>query len=262
MGPEYIEFCWVEDEELFAAADSEEKAYRAASRPFGIGMVSDDVQAVHDDWAARGYAIPGVWSKAPRDAAPEAPPLWSFQEIPSELLPGVDCFALTYHARPKDKVRQIKIAPNTIFAVSGVTFVAAVPESRATSWRDLLAPEQQVNRSAISFDVWIGPHHAMWMTPEAYEAAYGLKWVQCPHPAGELAIIHLLASDLGITKSMMEKSAKRIFPISVKGEEALLVAPDPRDGFSFLIRQLPAEEWLQERIARTGENLELAQNKE
>lgn len=99
FGPEYIEFCWVEDEALFATASSEERAWRHARRPYGIGMVTDNVQALHDAWSARGYALPAVWSKAPRDAPAETPPLWSLQEIPATLLPGVRCFALTYHRR-------------------------------------------------------------------------------------------------------------------------------------------------------------------
>lgn len=257
FGPEYIEFCWVEDETLFTTADAEEKAFRSASRPFGIGMASDDVQVVHEDWTARGYSVPEVWSKAPRDAAPDTAPLWSFQEIPSELLPGVSCFALTYHARPKDKVKRIKIPPNTIYAISGLTFVSIEAATRATQWRNLLAPGQQVNRSKISLDVWVGPHLARWMTPDAYEAYYGIKWTPSSHPAGELALIHLLASDLGTAKKKMEQSGRRTFPIVTGGEGALLIAPDPRDGFTFLVRQLPVEVWLQERISKTGENLKL-----
>jgi len=260
FGPEYIEFCWVEDEALFAAADAEERLYRTALRPFGLGMIADDVQAVHDDWTARGYSVPEVWSKAPRDATPDTLPVWSFQDIPSELLPGVFCFALTYHTRPKDEVKQVKIAPNTIYAVSGVTFVAAEPEARATRWRNLLAPGEQVNQSGISFDVWIGSHRAMWMTPDAYEASYGLQWMPSSHPAGELALLHLLASDFSTAKMMIEQSGRRTFSISVRGEEELLIAPDARDGFTFIIRQQPVEMWLRERIARTGEKLKLAQD--
>jgi hypothetical protein len=35
------------------------------------------------------------------------------------------------------------------------------------------------------------------------------------------------------------------------------VAPDERDGFAFLIRQQPAETWLEERLRRTNEKLTL-----
>jgi hypothetical protein len=260
VGPEYLEFLWVEDEALFAAAEEEDRLARAAPRPFGIGLIADDIHALHEDWAAHGYSVPEVSSKAARDAAPDAPPAWSFQDIPGELLPGALCFALTYHARPKDAVRQTRIAPNTIYAVCGVTFVAAEPKERATHWRDLLAPEQPVSRSESSFDVWIGPHQATWVTPEAYETTYGLPWVPAAHPAGEIALLHLLASDLRRAKRMMEQAGRRTAPISASGEERLLVMPDPRDGLAFVVQQHPIELWLQERVVQTGEKLELVTN--
>ena len=267
FGPEYIEFGWVEDEALFAAADMEQKLLRTTPRPFGIGMLADDVQAVHNDWTVRGYSVPAVWSKAPRDAAPDTPSAWSFQAIPGELVPGVSCFALTYHARPHNEVSafltqrmQIKIPPNTIYAVSGVTFVATEPKARAIRWRDLLAPGEPVHQSEVSFDVWIGPHQARWMTPDAYQATYALQWRPFLHPGGELALLHLLASDLSAAKRMLEQSERRLASIVVKGEEELLIAPDARDGFTFIIRQQSVEIWLRERMVRTGEKLQLAQD--
>ena len=256
MGPEYVEFCWVEDEDQFAK-DDRYKAFRSALRPFGIGMVADDVHALHEDWIVRGYAVPDVWSKAPRDAPPDAPALWSFQEIPGELLPGVDGFALTYHARQKDAVKQVKIAPNTVYAIDGVTFVTTEPAARATSWRDLLAEDKPLIASEIGFDVQIGPHRAQWITSVAYQAGYGLVWQPSSHTCGDIALLHLLATDLGIAKAMLEGAGRRTFPICVRGADGLLVEADQRDGFTFLIREQPAETWLRERVAQTGERLVL-----
>jgi hypothetical protein len=257
LGAEYIEFCWVEDEALFAAADAQDKALRAGRRPFGIGIVTDDVQALHEDWTARGYSVPDTVSKAPRDAPPDAPALWSFQDIPAELLPGVYSFALTYHARPRDAVKQVKIAPNSIYAIAGVTLVTPEPAARAACWRDLLAPGEPVTPTDIGFEVQIGPHLARWVTPAAYQAAYGLDWTPPPHPCGELALLHLLATDLSKAQAMLEAAGRRIDAISVAGHSELLVTPDERDGFAFLIRQQPAETWLEDRLRRTGEKLTL-----
>jgi len=258
LGPEYIEFGWVEDEEQFSRADEEEKTLRATPRPCGIGMIAEDVREVHNNWIARGYSVPDVFSKAPRDAPPDTPPRWSFQEIPSELLPGVACFALTYHARPKNEVKNIKIHPNTIYAVLGVTFVSNEAEERATSWRNLLAPNKQIVQSGSSYDVFIEPHMAMWMTPDTYQTTYGLEWSPSPTPYGELAILHLLASDLSIAKSMIEKSGKQVISKDIRGIEELLIPPDARDGFIFSIRQQPVEIWLKDRMARTSETLSLS----
>lgn len=257
LGTEYIEFCWVEDEELFAKGEGEEKSLRSATRPFGIGMVAEDVQSVHDDWTARGYSVPEVWSKAPRDATPDAPPVWSFQEFPSKFPLGVSTFVLTYHHRKKRDVRKIYIHPNTIFGLSRVTFVASNPEERAACWRDLLAPDEKVTSSPVSSDVWIGPHQASWMSPDAYHATYHKQWLPAPHPYGELAILHLLASDLQKVKSMADNAGRRTTTITSNGqEEQLFIEPDPRDGFIFVVREQPINTWIQERMDRTGERIE------
>jgi len=260
IGPEYLEFCWVEDEALFAEADEQDRLLREALRPFGLGMVSGDVQAVHEDWTGRGYTVPEVYSSAPRDAPAEAPPIWSFQTIPEELLPGIWCFVLTYRLRPKDKVTQVRPAPNTIYAVSGVTFVSTEAEARVTSWRDLLAPDEEVVRSGTGLDVQIGAHRATWMTPDDYQVAYGMNWMPSPHSNGELAVLQLLASDLAAVQTTMEQAGRRTSPVSVGAEDALLIEPDVRDGFTLLVRQQPIEIWLQERIRRTGERLQLAED--
>ena len=257
LGTEYIEFCWVEDENLFAKAGEEEKSLRSAARPFGIGLIAEDVQAVHDDWTKRGYTVPAVWSKAPRDAAPDAPPVWSFQEIPSDLLPGASAFALTYHRRKKGDVTKTRIHPNSIFALSKVTFVSPNPNERAARWRDLLAPDEQVTASAASFDVHIGPHQASWMSPDAYQSVYQRQWMPAPHPFGEIAILHLLASDLQKVKSMLGNAGLQTINFTDSGREALFVEPDPRDGFAFAVEEASVNAWLQQRTQRTGERIEI-----
>jgi hypothetical protein len=261
IGPEYLEFCWVEDEALFAEADEQDRLRREALHPFGLGMVSGDVQAVHEDWTRQGYKVPEVYSSAPRDAPAEAPPKWSFQTIPEELLPGIWCFALTYHSRPKDKVTQVRPAPNTIYAVSGMTFVSTDPEARANSWRDLLAPDEEVVRSGTGWDVQIGAHRATWMTPDDYQVAHGFNWMPSPHSNGELAALQLLASDLAAVQNTMAQAGRRTSPVNVGAEDALLIEPDVRDGFTFFVRQQPIENWLQERKRRTGERLQLAEDR-
>jgi hypothetical protein len=240
------------------AADAEELLLRATPRPFGLGIAADDVQAVHDEWTARGYAVPEVTTGRPRDASPDSPPRWSFQDIPAELLPGIGCFALTYHARSKDEVSLVTLAPNTVYAVSGVTLVTTEPQARAACWRDLLAPGEPIRQSGPSLAVRIGPHRAVWITPEDYQSAYGLDWTPCPLPFGELGLLHLLATDLQAAKAMLEQSGRRVLGVAGSGDEEVLIGPDARDGFVFTIRQRPVEVWLRERIERTGESLRLA----
>ncbi len=258
LGPEYIEFCWVEEEALFVQADEQDKTQRRASRPFGIGLLAADIHALHDDWIRRGFTLPEVWSKAPRDAPPGTPPLWSFQDIPAALLPGTSCFALTYHSRPKDQPRRILQHPNTIYAIAGVSFVAHSSQERAACWRDLLAPTEALTPSRAGWEVHIGPHRVNWMSPEGYRSTFGWEWTSPAHPNAELAALHLLCTDLEQAKGMFRRGGREVSPLPGEGDEIWLVKPDDDDGFVFTLRQQPREAWLQERIARTGENLTFA----
>lgn len=257
FGPEYLEFAWVEDEALFDAADATERLLRAAHRPHGIGFVADDIDALHADWLARGRAVSPVWSKAARDAAPDAPPAWSFMEIPAECLPGAACFAVTYHARSKHGVRKVQVPPNGIYAVTGPIFVTAEPEGRAAAWRDVLAPDEPVIRTEGGAAIAVGPHRAEWMTPTAYRARLGFPWTPAPHAFGELSALRLVATDLDRARRMLEDAGRDVRSSTVEGSAQLLVMPDARDGFAFAIEAMPSETWRTRRTARTGEALRL-----
>jgi hypothetical protein len=226
-------------------------------RPFGIGMIAEDIQALHNDWRARGYAVPLIASRGPTDAPADSPPVWSFQEIPYELLPGCLCFALTYHTRPPDQQIDVRVGANTIYALSEVTFVTDDAETRASQWRDLLAPAEQLIASAFGFVVRIGPHVVTWMSPDTYHTAYGRPWITSPHRYGDLALLHLLATDLGQVQTIFERAGRRVIAHTIHGQAALLIEPDRRDGVTFLVQQQPIAAWLQERMARTGELLSL-----
>jgi len=254
LGPDYLEFCWVEDETQFAAS-ADHQVFRTGKRPFGIGMIAQDIQALHNDWLARGYVVPQITSRAPSDAPADSPPAWSFQEIPHDLLPGCLCFALTYHTRTRDERIEVRGGPNTIYALSGVTFVTGEAEIRAMRWRDLLAPEESLVTSESGFTIQIGPHLVTWMTPDACLTTYGQPWITSPHVYGDLALVHILATDLEQARIVLEHAGRRVIPHTTNGQEALLIKPDPRDGVTFLVLQQPIAIWLQERTARTGEQI-------
>lgn len=247
FGSAYLEFAWVEDALLFDQADAGEKLLRSAHRPFGIGFVADDVNAVRAEWVERGYIVPGVWSKAPRDAPPDAKSVWSFLEIPAELLPGASCFALTYHVRPSKDLSSVIVPPNSIYGIGGAIFVAMDPEARSIRWRDVLAPGERVVPTERGFEVTIGPHRAEWMTPAAYSSALQLPWEPAPHPFGELAAIRFFADDLGIARRTLEDSGRRVTSTTSSGTDVLIVTPDERDGFAFSIQQYPIDAWRRQR---------------
>jgi hypothetical protein len=256
FGPDYLEFCWVEDEGLFAAGDPRERAWRDAVRPYGIGLVTADVQALHDEWVARGYELPPVWSGRPRDAAPDATPVWSFLDPPPDMRPGgALCFVLTYHVR-RQAPRE-PIAANTSFAIAGVTFVTSNPAERARAWGRLFAPAEVVQTESVTSAVAIGPHLATWMTPAEYERRYRQPWHPSPHAEGELAALHVLAEDLVVVEEMLAAAGRHIVPIQALASQpaGLFVAPDPRDGVAFIMTERVAADWSAWRTAITGEQL-------
>jgi hypothetical protein len=262
FGPEYIELAWVEDEALFAAGGGIPgiQTYHATARPWGIGLEVADVRAAHEAWRARGYDLAPVFSRGVRDAAPDDGPAWSFQPIPGDLLPGALCFALTYHGVRRDAPRRARIAPNTTYAIDGVTLVAAEPQSRASRWRAFLAPGEPVQQMAGAASVRIGPHTATWLTPGEYRRRYGRDWRGAPHDRGEMALLHLLAENLGAAEGALIRAGLVVERLQDRdgGPAALLVAPVAQDGFTFLIAEEPPEEWAARRHALTGELFDIA----
>jgi hypothetical protein len=237
FGSLYVEFCWVEDETAFAAGDPDEAVLRRARRPFGIGLVSDALWATHAEWIARGYELPDVVTKAERNASPDTPPRWSFQEIPEHLLPGAQCFALTYHRPRQPGV----IAPNSTYAIAGATFVSSAPDAHALAWRDLLAPGAAIDRSNESHQITIGSHVASWIAPAQYEREYGRPWQPAPHRFGELAILHVLATDLERASAAVVGAGRDVVPVprGSGGGRSIFLPPSPRDGFSFVVSERP-----------------------
>lgn len=265
FGPEYLEFTWVEDEAAFSAG--QDKSFfpnlaelRAGMRPWGIGLATEDVRALRESWSGRGFTLQDVIDGLPADAAPGTEPVWSFQPIPPDTIGGVLLFALTYHSRHADAVRKVQAAPNTTYAIEGVTFVSDSPQERAQRWRDLLSPGEEVREEENFAEVRTGPHFARWLTPLHYQEYLGLSYKEPPHPYAEMAIIHLLAEDLDTAEELIATSGRDVsrLPDVASGLDTLYVYPDPRDGFTFAITQRPSHEWLAERTALTGERLELA----
>lgn len=265
FGPEYLEFVWVEDEELFQAGADEAmfkprlRELRAGYRPFGIGIDTRDVRALHDEWAAKGIAVPDVVDSWARDMDRTTPPVWSFLPIPPSALGGALAFGLTYHTANRDVPRKVRIAPNGTYAIAGITFVSDEAEERAAKWRDLLAPGEQVQKSNGVFSVYVKPHTLEWLSALEYQEQYGLSYKPAPHGFGEMSIIHVLSDDLDETErqlGVLERAVVRI-PDKRTGVDTLIVPPDERDGFTMSITEKSAEGWLRERTAATGEKIEL-----
>lgn len=262
FGTEYIEFCWVEDEQLFIEESKGQHVFgadlfalRAVHRPCSIGLITDDVTALREQWTARGYSLALISPKAPRGVEPGTQRGWSFFNIPDALTPGAKCFALTYAKRDTSSVR---IAPNTIYAVDGVTFVSLAPEEYAHRWQELLVPGVPIVYEEDGCSVTIEPHLAQWITPDRYQQDFGRVWQASPHPFGALAVLHLLAEDLDRVAEMLRQAAWSLTwrPNAQEGQKRTLLVTNPADGYLFSITTKPYAEWLNARTTRTGELLE------
>jgi hypothetical protein len=261
LGCEYLELVWVEDEARFARGGAEEfarmfsdlPALRQAARPFSIGFVTEDVAALHQQWTRQGYALPEVWSFAP----PGRPPILSFQVIPEALLPGASCFAITYHSASTAQVRAVQRAANTIYAAEGITCVSTTPEDAARSWQTLLYPEAPISVAPPVSVVSVPPHTIWWMSPDRFQARYGITWRPAPHQYGQLAAIYLLAEDLAVASAMVAQRVQCRISTADQGD-VLVVVPTGADGVTLIIREYPLEQWRSERERATGETISVS----
>ncbi len=258
FGPEYLEFAWVEDEAAFAAGGAALRDLRDAHRPYSILFHTSDPQGLHEDRAARGYALPDVIQKARVDD-PQGGPVWSFQPIP-QVLAGIEASIITYHRSNPDRLR-VRVHPNGLYAVQGALFVTPDPQVRAEQWRDFLAPSALIALPGTAARFELGPHTATWLTPDAAGALFGRPWQPAQHQAGEVAALHLLATNLAHVRATFEGQARvvrdlRDDDLDLRG---LLIEADPADGFVFVVTQRGVHEWLEARRAVTREALTLEQ---
>ncbi|CAN5155809.1 hypothetical protein BH24CHL7_BH24CHL7_14780 [soil metagenome] len=250
LWPEYLELVWVEDEAAFAASDDPIRRHRAGRRPFGVGILSEDLSALHAEWAARGLDLPEISYESPAGSDPDAGPMFAFVAIPQHLLPGVDGFGLTSYCRPTSPTRhQVWVAPNSLFGLAGLTLVSDEAAGDAEAWRWLLAPDQVVRDVAGGHDLLVGVHRLTWLTPDAYTERYGLRWEPTAGGAGALALFELLALDL---ERLERYAAAAGAPVRRLTDGALLLKPSAHDGFRLVVRQGELAEWVGWRDERLG----------
>ncbi|MBA2319337.1 MAG: hypothetical protein H0V93_16395 [Euzebyales bacterium] len=253
LWPDYVEFLLVEDEGAFAAAEPSLRAARTARRPYGIGFYHDDTVALREQWVRRGFALPEAemlrLGTTPADAGPDFCEL----PIPREILPGAACFALTSFYPDAPLRRQVWVAPNSVFALSGVTLVADEPAGRAHAWRDLLLPGAAVEVEEDRARLRIPPHEVEWLTPAAFA-----RTCDRPLSAGsgewEVALLHLLAEDLLRFEDLAVGGGREVRALM---DGRLLVEPHPDDGCTFTVAQRSASGWLADRRSACGEALEI-----
>ncbi|HUO56025.1 MAG TPA: VOC family protein [Candidatus Paceibacterota bacterium] len=254
FGPDYIEFFWVEDEKEFNAKGAYQKFFRENPRPFGIAFDSKNVDAFHKRAIKNGFKLKPTWSKAMKEADDEKP-WWAFQDIPLKSLPGAWSFMLTYLRRDWEKVRTVSIPPNTIYGLTGITFITKRPGVQAARWRDFLGGTP-LKLAANTARFVLGPHSLEWMTDSAYVQTYGAVRSPVNHAEHanmqEIALIHLVAADIARAGKMLKANGFR----TTQSEKGLFIKPDTRDGFAFLVTEENPKAWLKTR-AGFGQKLAL-----
>ncbi|MDQ3553169.1 MAG: GNAT family N-acetyltransferase [Chloroflexota bacterium] len=250
LWPEYLELLSVEDEAAFAASDDPDTRFRVGGRPYSIGIMTDDLPALHATWRERGFELPEVRFESPADSPPEAEPLFAFVSIPQELLPGVSAFALTsYYGPPPPMRRQVWVAPNSVFGLTGLTMVSRTPESDAAAWQRLLGPDEPTTQGREGPELVIGPHRMRWLDPDGYARRYDLPWTPSDDGADGIGLLEMVALDLDRVEHLVREVGRAPRRLD---DGALLIDPSDHDGFRFLVRAGKVDEWAAWRRERTG----------
>lgn len=249
FGPEYIEFFWIEDKKAFnKKAKAYAKEFSKKPRPFGIAFDSQSAETFHNASLHAGFRLKSVRHKA-MSGATDTLPWWAFQDVPLRYLPGAWTFILTYLRRDYAKPRTARIGKNTIYGISGITFITAMPHRRALQWQKFLgAKEGRVEKTRLGSQYVHGPHVLEWVSPKKYSEAYGA--IQSPITSKkfknmqEIALIHLVASDARKARMMLQKNG-----FKTEGDgSGFFIKPDLRDGFAFHVSQEKPIAWAEGRV--------------
>lgn len=264
IGPEYLEYCWVEREEEFEARAAEDAYYRTlreSKRPYGIGLQVADPETFRTALLDEGFVMPEVIFAKPQDAAENAPAAWGYGMFPEGATPGAHSFYLSYLSDDDSRNRNWFVGENAIFQIAGVVLVTEEPRARARAWAKLLRPSGA--RGAIPERVVHGPHAYVWVTPEEWESMTATEYPRPKADFHELTAVVALTFDLERTVRYFD-SAELPYQRGEVGlpgfgrHEAVVLYPDPRTGFSMVIYEADVEAWLDWREQKTGTSHRIA----
>lgn len=222
FGADYIEVLAVPDLDAFDRnATANDKLVYLGARPFGVGFRTPALDFLRSACESRGVVLPEPTTIHATDVQTGTLRDARLVQFPLKLLRGASCFAVE-----RTPVVETVPAPNGTCALAGITLVSDEAEDRARQWRELLAPDEPPARA-----LKLGPHHAIWSTPGEFRARFRRDWRPARHPLGELAVVHLISSDLALTERCVDGNAVMSKPTA----DTLLVEVDPRDGLLLAI---------------------------
>lgn len=260
MGPEYIEFIWVERQREYEKEKSNyHDEFRKHSGPFGFGFETNKIEKFNRTLTKRGYKVPSLYSRGPTDAKEGDKPWWTFQNFNRRTLPGVLPFALRYETRDLSKPRKSCIGKNGIFAISGVTFVAYNPIKDAGRWANVFGVKV-LSRKDNNVSITLGAQSLNWMRPSVFRSIYGNQ-ACLPHKGRfthlrKMALLHLYAESLEKAEKYFMKAGFKTQHINKPDMIGLYVYPLKSDGYAFFISEYSVQKWLGERKSM-GQNLKL-----
>ena len=236
LWPEYLELLTVADEDAFAnRADPGLRHDRAGGRIHAVELYSEDTTAVHaalsGELSDEGVTLPVVTEASLATTPPGAGPDFYFLDLPQ--LPGTRATVMTSTFPGTAMRRYLKVAPNGVFALAGLTLVVEDPERAGAAWARVTAP---------------GVHELRFLTTRQWEPAAGVR------ESPGVVCLHLLSEDPGRTlAAMLEAGWTRGHDLD--GRIHLL--PHPEDGVRFTVERGSVEEWLAARREVLGEELEV-----
>lgn len=251
VGPEYLEFCWVEREDEFREQVAVEPYYatlRSEHRPFGIGFQVLEPENFRARLVESGLEMPDVLFARPQDAPIDSEPRWAYGMFPDGTTPGAHAFYLSYLGRDGQRRNEnFFVGENGIFLIVGAVLVSPMPRTRLQQWSShLLGSEQSDARD--SRGVAYGPHAYIWITPAEWNRLSGAPYPDPPAEFQELSAVVALSFDLERTERFLESASfpfqRSTIDLPVFGRhEGLFLFPDPRDGFPMLILEGAVQDW-------------------
>ncbi len=258
VGPDYLEFCWVEREEAFEEQARVEPYYRSlrdGHRPYGIGFQVRDPEGFRSRLVRAGVEMPEVLLARPSDSADDSPPRWAYGMFPEGMTPGVHSFYLAYLGEDGQRRNErFFVGENGVFLFVGALFVSPTPVGRVRQWSALLDGGADVRtRSAVVH----GPHAYVWVSPEGWGRMTGTEFPDSSASVHELTAVIALSYDLARTRRFVESAGIAQSDIEIDlpwlGErEALLIDPDPRDGFPMIVLEGGLTAWKEWRDGVAG----------
>lgn len=235
LWPESLELITVADEHAFGRdADRDLCEDRAVRGIHAFELLSADTHAVHARLSERGVVLPAVQEArmANTPAAADA----DFAYVGLEHLPGSTVTTMT-SAHDSPMYHQIRVAPNGVFALGGVTMVVDDPVAALNAWRPVVDP---------------AVHDLDFVTAAQWQT-------RCPDadsPVG-VACVHLLSEDVDTTVSSMVDAGWEQGQ-HIGGRPQLL--PHPADNVRYTVREGSADQWALRRRHVLGEDLRIARD--